>query len=129
MEKRFQEWIELKQKLHEKEIRPSFVKERELWWFSVGENIGKEINGKSRVFSRPGLIIKRLSQHLFLIAPTTSKIREGSWFISIGIKKFKTCACLHQIRVVDHKRMLDRIGQITERDFENVKERFHALYK
>lgn len=59
MLKRFLEWIKLKEKLNELESKAPLVKERDLWWASFGENIGSEINGKSSLFSRPALVLKK----------------------------------------------------------------------
>ncbi len=53
-DKRFNEWIELKKTLHNKEVKPPFVSEGDMWWMSLGENVGSEINGKSDVFRYPG---------------------------------------------------------------------------
>jgi hypothetical protein len=61
MLKRFSEWFWLKKKLHERQQTPPLVSEREIWWASVGENVGSEINGKSALFSRPVIIYKKLS--------------------------------------------------------------------
>jgi len=56
MLKRFSEWFGLKMKLHDRQQTPPLVSEREIWWASVGENVGSEINGKSALFSRPVII-------------------------------------------------------------------------
>ena len=50
---RFLEWIGLKQKLHQGTQAPPLVSAGDIWWASIGENVGSEINGKSRLFSRP----------------------------------------------------------------------------
>lgn len=71
MIKRFLEWIKLKEKLHDIEAGSPTVKERDLWWVSFGENIGSEINGKSNLFSRPAVILKKLSRGFYLVVPTT----------------------------------------------------------
>ena len=48
-EKDFDEWIEQKEYLRIlNRIRE--VHGREVWWCAVGENVGVEINGKSKVF-------------------------------------------------------------------------------
>ena len=75
--KRFLEWMAIKEKLHNTDAVPPLVKERDLWWVSFGENVGSEVNGKSKLFSRPGLVIKKLSRGFYLVAPTTSQKKEG----------------------------------------------------
>ena len=48
-EKHFEEWIDLKEKLHFNAKIPKIL-EGEVWWCSFGENVGVEINGKSARF-------------------------------------------------------------------------------
>ena len=55
---RFLEWIGLKQKLHQGTQSPPLVTAGDIWWASVGQNVGSENNGKSRLFSRPVIIFK-----------------------------------------------------------------------
>lgn len=127
--KRFFEWISLKENLHKNEAIPPLVRQRELWWVSFGENVGSEINGKSHLFSRPGLVIKKLSHSFFLVAPTTSQLHTGSWYVPIMYGKQEMYVCLHQIRTIDYRRLSTRIGQIDEDDFNSVKVSFLNLYK
>jgi len=61
--KRFLQWIGLKEKLHTKQHRVPHVSEGEIWWASIGENVGSEINGKSDLFSR-SIDYRRLSNKL-----------------------------------------------------------------
>ena len=75
---RFFEWIGLKEKLHRLEHKPPFVSERDLWWASLGQNVGSEVNGKSDRFSRPVLIMWKLAHGFYLVAPTTTREREGT---------------------------------------------------
>ncbi|HEY4476371.1 MAG TPA: type II toxin-antitoxin system PemK/MazF family toxin [Candidatus Paceibacterota bacterium] len=129
MLKRFLEWIGLKEKLHNIDNDPPLVKERDLWWVSFGENIGSEMNGKSRLFSRPGVIIKKLSRGFFLVAPTTSQKKEGTWYMPIKQEGRDMYVCLHQIRTIDYRRLSSRLGRMDEEDFRRVKETFWRLYK
>ena len=71
--KRFLEWIGLKQRLHDNQHKPPLVSERDMWWASIGENVGSEINGKGTVFTRPVVILKKLSHGFYFVAPTTTK--------------------------------------------------------
>ena len=82
---RFFEWIGLKEKLHQSEHKPPFVSERDLWWASLGQNVGSEVNGKSDRFSRPVLIMRKLAHGFYLVAPTTTKQREGTWYVHVRL--------------------------------------------
>jgi len=126
---KFWEWISLKQKLHYQSPKPPLVKEQDLWWVSLGENVGSEINGKSDLFSRPALVMKKLSNTLFLVAPTTTKLRQGSWYVQIKFADRVTNVCLQQIRVIDYRRLSNRMGKIDANDYKAVKYAFINLYK
>lgn len=126
--KRFLEWIGVKERLHNVAAKPPLVRERDLWWASIGENVGSEMNGKSGLFSRPVLVLKKLSQGFFLVAPTTSRKHEGSWYALIRQAGKETYVCLHQARSIDYRRLSSRIGRIDESDFGAVADAFCRLY-
>jgi mRNA interferase MazF len=127
--KRFLEWIGLKEKLHEARHRPPHVSERDVWWASVGENVGSEMNGKSERFSRPVLILRKLAHGFFLVAPTTTQVREGTWYVHVRLQNQDEYVCLNQIRTIDYRRLSSKLGQIDTDNFETVRERFWRLYK
>jgi mRNA interferase MazF len=129
MLKRFLQWIRLKEKLHNGKGKPPLVKERDLWWASIGENVGSEMNGKSVLFSRPVVVIKKLSRGFFLVAPTTSVVHKGSWYVEIRQEGKVMFVCLHQMRTLDYRRLSNRMGVIDEEDFSRIKEAFWRLYK
>lgn len=76
-EKHFDEWNIVKSNLHFAGIFRN-IKEGDIWWCSMGENVGVEINGKDEFFLRPVLVIKKLSKHGFMGAPLTSQPHQGS---------------------------------------------------
>jgi mRNA interferase MazF len=127
--KRFLAWIGLKQRLHEAKHDPPLVSEGDIWWASVGENVGSEINGKSDLFSRPVVIYKKLSHGFYFVVPTTTQSREGTWFVSFRQKDKMMVACLHQARAIDHRRLSSKLGTIDDEDFQRVKAGFRNLYR
>ena len=129
MIKRFLEWIGLKEKLHNTESDPPLVKERDLWWVSIGENVGSEMNGKSSLFSRPAVVLKKLSRGFFLVAPTTSVKHEGTWYVMMRQEGKMMFVCLHQTRTIDYRRLSTRMGVVDEEDFRKIKDAFWRLYK
>ena len=56
--KKFSDWTKLKIRIHSRRKKVYF-KEREIWWVSLGVNIGHEQDGKNIRFERPVLILKR----------------------------------------------------------------------
>ncbi len=127
--KRFLEWIGLKEKLHNNEYRPPLVSHGDIWWASIGENVGSEINGKNDLFSRPVIIHKKLSHSFYFVVPTSTQTREGTWYVKFRHKELDTVACLHQARAIDYRRLSSKLGTLDDEDFERVKEGFRSLYK
>jgi len=127
--KNFQDWFFLKPKLDNNNHKPPFVSERDFWWAHLGENIGTEISGKSNRYTRPVIIFKKLSPHTFLIIPTSTKIKSGSWFVHFIHKELNMVACLHQIRVIDYRRLQNKIGRIDINDTKKIKTQSKKLYK
>ena len=126
--KQFAKWIILKERLHNQAHKPPLVSERDIWWASVGENVGSEINGKSELFSRPVIIFKKLSHGLYFVIPTTTQSKEGSWFVQFEHKGIKMTACLHQARAIDYRRLSNKIGRIDTADYQRAGEGFARLY-
>lgn len=126
--KRFLIWIRLKEKLHNNKRRPPLISEGDIWWVSLGENVGQEINGKSFLFSRPMLVFKKLSRETFLGIPTTSQSRAGSWYVPITYGEYTVTVILSQVRVLDARRLSTKLGQLDEADFEKVKTGFAGLF-
>ena len=126
---RFLEWIGLKQKLNRGTQSPPLVTAGDIWWASVGQNVGSEINGKSRLFSRPVIILKKLAHGFYFVIPTTTKSKVGSWFVAFRQADRMMIASLHQARAIDHRRLSTKLGQLDDADFAKVREGFWKLYK
>ena len=123
----FLRWIKIKIELDDLRRLPS-IKEGEIWWCSVGRNVGVEINGKGKVFTRPVLIYKKLSCFGFMGIPLTSKKHVGSWYVEFVFKERTSLAALAQARVFSVSRLHKRMGTISVNDFELIAEGFNRLY-
>ena len=122
MEKDFFGWCKKKESLHNVSIEKTpYFHDRELWWAAIGVNIGFEQDGKNEHFERPVLVLRKFNKHLLLIVPQTSKSKEGKFFYKIVRDKKEYFLVLSQIRVISSKRLLRKLGMISEQDFENVK--------
>ena len=126
--KHFSAWIRLKEKLHHNAARPPQVSEGEIWWISVDENVGSEINGKSLLFSRPAVVFRKLAHGFYFVIPTTTRIREGSWYVPLRQQGKDMVACLHQARAIDHRRLSTRLGALDDEDVARLREGFTRLY-
>ena len=125
--KHFKEWIRLKEEVHYKKTIVK-ISEGEIWWCAVGENVGVEINGKSKFFSRPVLIVKKLSRLGFLAVPLTSQKHEGSWYMEFDFGDKTQYAALAQMRVMSTSRLYRRIGTVPDSDLQKVKLGLQKLY-
>ena len=121
--KNFLEWFELKPKLNTLPNRPLF-QEREVWNCHWGVNIGFELDGKKSKFLRPVLVLKKLTHNTFLRIPLTSKPKSGSWYVKSNVQNKEGRYILSQIRIIDSKRIYNKIERIPDEEFKLVKTRF-----
>ena len=126
--KRFLEWIGFKEKLHLKDCKPPYVNEGDIWWASVGVNVGSEIDGKSELFSRPVIVLKKLSHGFYFVIPTTTKQRVGSWYVGFRQSGREMWGCLHQARGIDYRRLFSKLGELDDTDYQKIKNGFQDLY-
>jgi len=125
--KKFKEWFVVKIELSNQKS-PTFFKQGELWWCSVGMNLGEEIFGKGRKFTRPVLVFKKFTSDSFMGLPLTSKEKRGSWYVEIVHAEKKSWVILNQARILDRKRLTNRIGTLDDAELNRVKEDFLKFY-
>jgi len=126
--KRFIEWTKLKARIHFTQ-RQVFPREREIWWVSLGQNIGVEINGKHENFERPVLVIKRYSLDAFLVGPLSSQSRDNKY--CFAIKNKDVCRGdlnFSQVRSISVKRFIRKLGKVDIITFGNIKKKFAELF-
>lgn len=131
MLKKFAEWHALKRAidtLPRNHVKVGY-KERDIWWISLGHNVGFEENGKGDAFSRPILVVKGFSKEVFWGIPLTSQTKSGKFYYSFIISGTNTVetALLSQLRIFDTKRMTTKMGMINGSDFIEIKKRLRAF--
>ena len=124
--KKFDEWNEVKKSISQ-EKNVVYFKERDIFWASIGVNVGFEQDGKGDIFSRPVLILKKYSKNIFLGIPLSTKIKEGSFFFNFKLNGKNSNALLVQSRIYDSKRLENKTGMISKDDFELLKRKFKDL--
>jgi mRNA interferase MazF len=120
-------WTKATISLYGKRSEPTF-KEGEIWWCSIGMNIGIEIFGKGKSFSRPVVVFKKIAKNSFLGLPLTTQLKEGSWYVPVSYGGITCRAILSQARVFDRKRLIKIMGTLSRKNFENIKKQFAAFY-
>lgn len=71
-----------------------FFHEREVWFTSLGLNIGFEQNGKGNNFLRPVLVLKKFSKDLLWIVPLSTAQKIGKYYYSIKIRNVENVMLL-----------------------------------
>jgi len=120
MSKKFSEWNELKIQLHNNK-KEQYFKERDIFWVSIGVNIGFEQDGKGEIFSRPVLIVKKYGKNIFFGIPLSTQLKEGSFFFDFELDGQKSSALLVQARIYDAKRLENKIEKLSVEDFKRLK--------
>lgn len=121
--KNFKGWIKIKEALHLRG-RLCDIKEGEVWWSSVGENVGVEICGKGKSYTRPVVVLRKIGRYSFWAVPLTSKQHKGSWYVSFEFQGNKETAVISQIQCMSVSRLHRRMGQLSVSDYELVYEGF-----
>jgi mRNA interferase MazF len=135
MVKDYKEWHDLKSEIENNGQEKKF-REREIWWCSLGENIGFEQDGKHEKFERPVLVLRKFNNGMFFGLPLTSKVKEDRFHFGFNIKTKNTAgeveeqrsfAMLSQMRLFSSKRMIRRIVRINENVFDSIEKSFINL--
>lgn len=117
----FVDWTKLKIQLHQSDTIHRFD-EREIWWASLGINIGTEENGKNFNFERPVLVLKKFDSQSLWIIPLSSKVKDGPFYYRYQLHGITYSAIPMQLRLMSSKRLLRRIGHFPKPDFEKIHE-------
>ncbi len=120
----FDQWNELKQKINFNRQAPYF-KIREVWWTSIGHNIGFEQNGRNDMFERPVLITKKFNNYVFLGLPLTGKHKQGKYYFPINIDGRDTSVIISQIRLFDAKRLIRKMSVLEKETFTRIHKEFY----
>lgn len=126
MSKNFQEWLEIKQKLNDHHGIPTY-KEREIWWCSIGVNIGHEEDGKGLFYRRPVLVTRKFNQHIFWGIPLTTQIKEKHYYHRIIFKEQEQCAMISQLRLWESKRLNRKMGKLDKEQFDALRQKLKEM--
>jgi len=126
MPKDFDNWNSIKKQLEQDHKAPTF-QEREIWWCSIGVNLGHEENGKNQDYSRPVLVIRKFNDHIFLGVPLTTQIKEKHYYHRIHFKEREQCVMLSQIRLLGSARLTDKMGKLSGQQFEMIRGALKAM--
>ena len=120
MIKDFEIWNGRKILINQKEVRVYFH-EREVWWSVLGVNVGFEQDGKGVEFHRPVLVFKKFNNEVFWGIPLSTRIKKSKFYSPIKLSdNVSRVGILSQLRLMDAKRLLDKIGVIDEVNHSDI---------
>jgi mRNA-degrading endonuclease toxin of MazEF toxin-antitoxin module len=128
MEKHFSDWHKVKIELDHRRNLPTFS-EREIWWCSIGVNVGYEIFGKNDEFIRPVLILKKYSRSTFFGLPMTSKRKSHIFHYPLDFKGVAGSILLDQGRTLDSRRLGRKLGKLPDGEVDKIRESFCEALK
>ena len=126
MKKDFKQWNNEKAIVHNEKTRP-FFHEREIWFCSLGENIGFEQDGSGFDFMRPVTILKKFNNEIAWCIPLTTKEKRGVHYFSFTFNTTASTAILSQLKLVDVKRLQYKVGDINKSNFEDMKKKIRQF--
>jgi mRNA interferase MazF len=127
MRKKFNGWMILKDAIHNSDKPSVFYKQREIWWVSIGRNVGFEEDGKGEYYSRPVLVIKGFSKQLFWGVPLSTTKNRGIYYHEFIVNDKTSVALLSQLRTFDTLRLVSKYGTASQRDFDVIKNKIKDL--
>lgn len=127
MQKDFDAWSGQKKSIDARTQHINYH-EREAWWCWLGVNVGYEQDGTGTEYRRPVVILRGLSSKTCLVVPLTTSEREHKLRPSVGRVDGKEArALLSQIRVIDTRRLSQKIEYLPQEVFEDLKARVREM--
>ncbi|WP_024790833.1 MULTISPECIES: DegT/DnrJ/EryC1/StrS family aminotransferase [unclassified Lebetimonas] len=120
----FDKWNELKKQINNKEINLKF-RGGDIFFMSIGKNVGSEQVGKGEEFLRPVLVYKKLSKTTFLGIPLTSTKKD--WYFEFHYKNKISYAMFNQMRTFDIKRIKFKYGRIKFNTFKKLSKKLEEF--
>lgn len=127
-QKDFRRWAEVAERVESGE-RPEFVKVGAIYWCHLGVGVGSELVGKGEGFTRPVLVIGKISERMVLVIPVTSKEHRGGNYMEVVVVGMLERLALMHFAVIDVLRLGIFIDEISPMELGMVRKRFVKLLK
>lgn len=128
MRKDFSQWHAKKSNLHSSVERRVYFNEREVWWCSLGANIGYEQDGKGTDFMRPIVVLKQFNKEVFWAVPLTTQSKVGKYYFPVDLGDGRVRQIiLSQMRLADAKRLKKKLAVVSLDQFRELRKAIIAL--
>lgn len=126
IEKNFDGWNEVKKETNGSTFT-DFVHAREVWWCSLGINVGYEQDGKHDTFERPILVLRKFNKDVVLAVPLSTRIKKNPYNVIFTHGGQEYSALISQVRLISTKRLKRRMYQMATSIFETIREAVRAI--
>jgi mRNA interferase MazF len=135
--KNFDGWNEYQKQLEIKQT-PLFDKQRknyrfkagEIWYCSVGVNIGTEICGKNDHFERPVLVIRKSGRHFVALPLTSERPNNPAFYYDISYtfdrQKVESYVLTTNPKSFDVLRLSRKIRRLNDEQFAQIKQKLNT---
>ncbi len=103
--------------------------EREIWWCSIGINLGDEQDGKNELFERPVLILKKFNNKVAWVLPMSTKPKNGIYYHNLEYEGKVFTVILSQLRLTSVKRFRRFVRKISPHQFELIQNKLIKFIK
>ena len=124
--KNFDAWNQQKKQTDSRK-KTKYFQVRDIFWARVGENVGFEQGGKGEAFMRPVLVYKKFNLDVFWAIPLTTQSKEGVFYSTFEVKGKSRSAILSQLRLFDARRLEQKIGKVSQSDFQNIEKAIRVI--
>jgi mRNA interferase MazF len=119
--KEFDTWNAYKKQLDSGGVI-AYFRAREVWWCSIGVNVGREQDGHHERFERPVLVLRRFSNELFWGVPISTKIKpDNRYYFAFDQGGVTYSAITSQLRIFDARRLARKLYTMQNQDFAEIK--------
>lgn len=129
MSKDFNSWNLEKQNLESAGPNDVIFHKGEIWWCSIGVNIGSEQDGKNKLYERPVLVLRKFNNRMAWVLPMTTKNREGDYYHQLDHNGVISSAILSQLKLVSVKRFRRFVRKISQHQFSIIQDKIIKLVK
>lgn len=127
MQKDFDAWNKEKKRIHERTSEKLFH-EREIWWCSLGVNVGFEQDGTNDLFERPVLVVKKFNREVLWVLPLTRTDKQNPYYIPISVGDRNSTVILSQLRLISAKRLQRYMQKLPKGQFNQVVAAVQGLF-
>lgn len=129
MVKDFNNWNIEKQNLEYNSIDDIVFHKGEIWWCSIGVNIGSEQDGKNKLYERPVLVLRKFNNRMAWVLPMTTKNGDSDYYYQLEHAGIVSSVILSQLRLASVKRFRRLIRKISQNQFSLIQDKIIKLIK